>query len=156
MACKDCFKKKKNLKSPKTRGGRNFLEKTGESFVLSDMYAEPVTLNFRGREKFVSATGSIFSLLVRLWILVFTMALGLEALARDSETVYSVVDEINFGELQKADGITFDQLSFEILVGFDKILTPDIGQIKIELIPYQNGARTENKPVNIDVNLCDY
>ena len=84
------------------------MQKTGESFVLSDMYAEPVALNFRGREKFVSVTGSIFSLLVRLWILVFTMALGLEALARDSETVYSVVDEIDFRELQSAQGITFD------------------------------------------------
>ena len=108
MACKDCFKKKKNSKSPNSRGGRDFLQKTGESFVLSDMYAEPVALNFRGREKFVSATGSIFSLLVRLWILVFAMALGLEALARDSETVYSVVDEIDFRELQSAQGITFD------------------------------------------------
>lgn len=72
------------------------------------MYAEPVSLNFRGREKFVSATGSIFSLLVRLWILVFAMALGLEALARDSETVYSVIDEINFGELQEAEGLSFE------------------------------------------------
>ena len=68
---------------------------------MGDMYAEPIALNFKGREKFVSVTGGIFSLIVRTLILCFFIMLGLSKLNQHGEMVIQVEEEIDFEELQE-------------------------------------------------------
>ena len=82
---------KRGPKKPTFDDGRSrqrnqtFLQKMGESFLMGDLYAEPITLNFKGRNKFVSVTGGVFSLIVRIFILGYFTLLGLSKLNQQGE-----------------------------------------------------------------------
>ena len=52
---------------------RNFKQKASESLWLQDIFAEPISLNFRGQKAFTSQAGIFISLLVRVSILLFAM-----------------------------------------------------------------------------------
>ena len=66
---------------------------------MGDLYAEPIQFNFKGRNKFVSVTGGIFSLIVRTLIISFFTILALSKLNQHGEMIHSVVEQINFDEL---------------------------------------------------------
>ena len=133
-------------KQPKFDDGRSrqknlsFTQRVGESFIMGDLYAEPIQLNFKGRNKFVSVTGALFSLLVRTLIITYVFVIVLSKLNNHGEMVHSVPMEINFDQLQgEKDTIAWESTNFDIMVGFDRMLQPNIGRFEFQLLTYEQG-----------------
>ena len=107
---------------------------------MGDLYAEPIQLNFKGRNKFVSVTGALFSLLVRTLIITYVFVIVLSKLNNHGEMVHSVPMEINFDQLQgEKDTIAWESTNFDIMVGFDRMLQPNIGRFEFQLLTYEQG-----------------
>ena len=47
------------------------LQRANESFLSTDLYAEPIGFNFKGLKNFTSLAGAILSFVVRLSVLIF-------------------------------------------------------------------------------------
>ena len=70
-------KKRTTTRAYKAHKERGFTERTSESMLFEDLYAEPINLNFKGRKTFQSTAGIIISFLVRVSLLLFFITRGL-------------------------------------------------------------------------------
>ena len=69
--------------------------------------------------------------------------------------VIQVEEEINFEELQEqTESLMWDQTNFDIMVGFDQKLTPNIGRLEFNAISYEQGEIAENE--SLKSGLCDF
>jgi hypothetical protein len=62
-----------------------------ENLLATDIYAEPVRLNFKGAQTFPSVMGAIVSWLVRLGIFIFAATRMLAIVAHQSESIITTV-----------------------------------------------------------------
>ena len=90
------FKRSKKKQPYTAYKDRNFKQKATESLWLQDIFAEPISLNFRGKKAFSSKAGMFISLLVRVSILLFAMTRYLSMLQRPSDIVQSVESQVDF------------------------------------------------------------
>ena len=70
-------KKKQTSRAYTAHKERSFSERASESMLFEDLYAEPITLNFKGKKTFSSSAGILISFLVRVSLLLFFMTRGL-------------------------------------------------------------------------------
>ena len=123
-------KRAKKQKIYTAQKDRNFSQRASSSMLLQDIFAEPIQLNFRGQKAFSSQAGMLLSLLVRVSILLFAVTRGLGVLQRPSEFIQLVEAKVDFDEIKEdAGSITWDAMNFDFMIGFDRMLSLDVGKI---------------------------
>ena len=59
--------------------------------MASDIFAEPVQLNFKGMKQFNSLSGATISFIMRVGVLIFAVTRLLSAIAYQSQEIYSTI-----------------------------------------------------------------
>ena len=112
-------------------------------------------MNFRGQKAFSSTAGIILSLVVRVSILLFALTRGLSMLQKPDEFLQITENQMNFEDVRAdAGSMTWDAMNFDFMVGFDRLLSLDVGRITMELLTYENDILVSSDP--LPSGLCDY
>ena len=67
-----------------------------------------------------------------------------------------ITEQVIDFDLLKANeaDLTWDKLSFDFMIGFDQLLSLDIGRISIELLTYEDGKLVQTE--SVPSGLCDF
>ena len=60
-------------------------------------------------------------------------------LQRPTEFLQSTESQVNFEDIRAdANSLTWDKTNFDFMIGFDRLLSLDIGRLTMELLTYEN------------------
>ena len=101
------------------------------------MYAQELRFNLNGKTEVASVSGYCFSLLIRAFVLICLIE-RLVAWQTLDKFKFEHFDEIIDFEKDEytLDDLSFSALKFDIMVGFDRILPPEVGRFDFGLLTY--------------------
>ena len=95
------------------------LQRMQDNFFATDVYAEPIRLNFNGNQTFPSLMGAIVSWIVRLGIFLFAATRMLSIVAHQSESIITTVGQVDFAVQNVTNLETLK--NYDFMIGFNRI-----------------------------------
>jgi len=106
-------------------------------FLCRDLYAEEIRLKVQGETEVPSTHGRVLSFLVRIIALAYFIdrMLAWQSFEKFKMSSYLTKTNIISGEYSVQD-LNFEAQEFDLLIGFDKIVPPELGHFDFNLLTY--------------------
>jgi len=117
---------------------RTLIQRAGDKIMNQDLFAEDIKLNFKGRQTFTSKAGALLSIMLKTTIFVFFITRMLSVVSMQAEKNNEAVEKIEWLEFQ--EDINFESHNYNVMMGFNVKLPPEIGEISYYLEEYESGS----------------
>ena len=130
-----CFKSKKNEGAP--HGERAKKKGAMQRYLCKDMYAQEVKFNLKGETEVPSTAGKCLSFSVRMLVLTFLIERLIAWHSFDKFKIQDFETKIDFTDgTYDANSLNFKALDFDMMIGFDKKLAPEVGKFDFNILTF--------------------